>query len=294
MFPTGKSHIGGKSITEMPLYAISSVFFAGLAFFSSFQIIFQSRELIIQLFRRDYFAVYKKAFAGVLWVLAGPVIGIASWVFLNAVKILQPGDVGIPYPAYVLAGSLMWGFFMGIYRSTAVMLEVYRFMIMNVKVHFEILFAVQILSAAADFILAFIVSLVVLAVYGVWPSWGIVLFPLCALPLFLFASSFGLVVAMISIVSYDINRIFSGLMGLTLFVTPVIYAQKAVGHPLLMSVIRYNPLTYLVCTCRDMVLFGRILHPSGFFLSSVLSLLMFLFAWRLFKRAGPRLVERMF
>ncbi|MFC1799069.1 hypothetical protein ACFLZL_04615, partial [Thermodesulfobacteriota bacterium] len=79
--------------------------------------ILKSRELIWQLFKRDFFAVYKKSFLGITWIFVAPLMGIVSWVFLNMTGMLHPGDVGIPYPAYVLVGSSVWGLFLGFFNS---------------------------------------------------------------------------------------------------------------------------------------------------------------------------------
>jgi ABC-type polysaccharide/polyol phosphate export permease len=60
--------------------------------------IVRSRELIWQLFKRDFTAGYKKSFFGMAWMLVAPVMGIVSWVFLQRTGVLRPGDPGVPYP----------------------------------------------------------------------------------------------------------------------------------------------------------------------------------------------------
>src|SRR4030042_1253111 len=80
--------------------------------------IIASRDLIAQLFKRDFLAVYKKSFLGSAWIFITPVLGIVSWVIMNSAGVLKPGDVGIPYPAYVLISTSIWGLFMGFYDSS--------------------------------------------------------------------------------------------------------------------------------------------------------------------------------
>jgi hypothetical protein len=48
-----------------------------------FRNIIASRELIYQLFKRDFLMSYKKSFFGIGWIFLAPVIGIISWVFMN-------------------------------------------------------------------------------------------------------------------------------------------------------------------------------------------------------------------
>ncbi len=49
----------------------------------------------------------------------------------------------------------------------------------------------------------------------------------------------------------------------------------------------------LVCSARDIILFGRLYDNQGFAIVSVLSLVAFLFAWRLFYVSEDKVVERM-
>jgi hypothetical protein len=46
-----------------------------------FKNMWKSRELIYQLFRRDFLMAYKKSFFGVSWILISPIMGIVSWVY---------------------------------------------------------------------------------------------------------------------------------------------------------------------------------------------------------------------
>lgn len=65
----------------------------------------RARELIWQLFKRDLLAGYKKSFLGFTWLFISPILGIVSWVFLQQAGVLETGELGIPYPAYVLVGT---------------------------------------------------------------------------------------------------------------------------------------------------------------------------------------------
>ena len=76
-------------------------------------------ELNYQLFRRDFLQQYKKSLLGMAWLFITPLIGIFSWVFMNATGVLKPGDVGIPYPAYILIGTTIFGLFQSFYSGAS-------------------------------------------------------------------------------------------------------------------------------------------------------------------------------
>ena len=254
--------------------------------------VWNSRELILQLFKRDFFAAYKKSFIGITWIFIAPIVGIVSWVFLNMAGMLKPGDVGIPYPAYVLLGTTMWGLFMGFFNSAKGTLSAGKGLVMQVNYPKEVFLFKQTAQLLARFSVTFSMNIIVLFAFKVIPSWKIIFFPLVVLPLFFLGVAIGLIVSMISIVAVDINRIINMGMGLMMYLTPVIYSDK-IDNPIAQAVIKWNPLTYLVCSARDIIIYGKLYYPERYFTCLVLSLIFFMVSWRLFYVSEDRIIERM-
>lgn len=268
-----------------------------LGFFATWRVmalnVWKSRELIWQLFKRDFFAQYKKSFLGMAWLFLMPLFGILSWIFLNKAGVLSPGEMAVPYPVYVLLGSTMWGLFVSLYGAASSTLESGKDLIMQVSYPHEALLFKQAAQQLANFSIGFALNLVVLAIYGVMPAWTTLLLPLAALPLFFLASAIGLVASMIGVVAMDVGRMIAMVLKLAMFVTPVIYTMDKIENPLIHTLVRWNPLTYLVCSLRDLVLFGRLYNTTGYFVCAGISLLLFMISWRLFYVSEGKIVERM-
>ncbi len=252
----------------------------------------RSRELIWQLFRRDFLASYKKSFLGITWVFIAPVLGILSWVLLQQTGVLNAGTLDIPYPAFVLIGTTMWGLFMGFYNAAQGTLEVGKSIVMWIHYPREALLIKQVAEQLANFTITLAVTLLVLLVFGVWPAWQAVLLPLVALPLFFLGAGIGLIGSLVAVVAIDLTKLANVVLGLLMWITPIIYADN-IPHPLLQSLIEWNPLTYLVCSARDIVLYGRLYEPTGYLIAAGLSFLIFITSWRLFFVSEGRLTERM-
>ena len=265
-------------------------------FFSTWKImlrnIYQARELIWQLFKRDFFGSYRKSFIGVTWIVISPIVGILSWVFLQKTGMLKPGESGIPYPAYVLIGTSMWGLFMGFFNAAKDTLTSGQTLILQVNYPHESLLFMQTAQHLANFIVAFAINIIVLLLFGVVPSWKIVFFPLVILPLFFLAAAIGLVVSMVSVLSLDVDKVAQVILGLTLWITPIIYTENA-GCDLVRTIIAWNPLTYLVCSARDIIIHGSLYQSGGYCLCAALSLFLFMISWRLFYVSEDKIVERM-
>jgi lipopolysaccharide transport system permease protein len=251
-----------------------------------------ARDLIWQLFKRDFLGAYKKSFLGIAWVFIAPVLGIVSWVFLQQTGVLRPGQTGVPYPVYVLVGSSMWGLFMGFFSSAARTLLAGQDFILQVHYPHEVLLFQQVGQHLAQFVVALAVNLAVLAAFGVVPSWRAVLLPLVVLPLFLLGAGLGLLFSMFSVVAVDLRRGADMALGLAMYLTPVVYGRD-VPSKLLQEVVRWNPLTYLVCSARDILLQGRLYDARGYAAASVLAVAVFAVSWRLFFLSEDKIVERM-
>jgi lipopolysaccharide transport system permease protein len=254
--------------------------------------IIDARELIWQLFKRDFFASYKKSFIGISWIFISPIVGIISWVFLQKTGLLKPGELGIPYPAFVLVGTTMWGLFMGFFNSAKQTLSSGKALVMQVNYPHEALLFMQTAQHLANFLITFVITVIVLVLFGVIPSWKIVFFPIVVLPLFFLAAAIGLVVSMISVLSVDFDKMVVVALGLMMWITPVIYSEN-VDNQLVQTLISWNPLTYLVCSARDIIIYGRLFDTAGYFFCSGLSLIVFMVAWRLFYVSEDKIIERM-
>jgi len=254
--------------------------------------IVRSRELIWQLFKRDFLMSYKKSFLGMTWIFIQPIIGIVSWVFMNATGILNPGDVGIPYPAYVLLSSSIFGLFMGFYSAAEGTLGAGSGFIMQVRYPHEALLIKQTAQHLANFLITFIVNLVVLFAFEVCPSWKIIFFPFLTLPLFFLGAGMGLIISVFSVVAVEVQKAVNTLLQFVIYITPIIYSSK-VDNPTLQAVIKWNPLTYLIGSVRDLIIYGKMNNVQEYLISSLIAFIIFLFSWRLFYLSEERVIERM-
>ncbi len=254
--------------------------------------IIMSRELIWQLFKRDFLNAYKKSFLGMAWILISPIIGIISWVFMNTTGLLNPGDVGIPYPAYVLLSSSIWGLFMDFYNAAVKTLDSGSSFIMQVKYPHEALLAKETAQNIAAFLLSFTLNIIILICFGVTPSWKIVFFPIVIIPLFLLGAGIGLVVSLFNVVAVDMTKGFNLLLNLLMYVTPVIYSRK-VDNEIIQTIMKYNPLTYLFGNVRDLIIYGTFDNVDRFIYSTIFAFVVFMISWRLFYISEDKVIEKM-
>jgi len=250
------------------------------------------RYLIFQLIRIDLLAGYKKSYIGILWMLIYPILSVIIWIILNRAGIINPGESTIPYPAYVLLSTSIWGFFIGIYQSIShIILSSGRIMIMN-KFPQEVLMVQKIIVHLILFTIPFLINIIVLMAYGVRLSWVSLLFPLTLIPLLIAGLALGLVIAVLRVVAIDFVNVTDEFMKLLMFLTPVVYTPK-LSVSGLATFIEWNPLTYLVGFSRDVLISGSFTNPQAFLICSTGAILCFFIAFSFFIYVGPKVLERL-
>ncbi|MDA7558583.1 ABC transporter permease [Flavobacteriaceae bacterium] len=270
--------------------------YAKIGFFKTMLVIIKntiaSKELIFQLYKRDFLMQYKKSFLGLGWMIFGPIMGVVSWVLMDSAGVLSPGDVGVPYPVYVLFGTSIWGLFMSFFSSTSQTLQIAAGFIQQVNFHHEALVFKQGLQNLTNFGISLIINIVVMLSFGVTPTWFIVLVPLFIIPIFFLAASAGLMVSILSTLTSDVSRIASFFLSLLMFITPVIYdsSEKVLW---LQQCNLYNPLTYLITAPRDLILTGTMSNPFYYIVSIVMAILLFMVALRFFYISEKKVIEKM-
>ncbi len=251
-----------------------------------------SRELIWQLFKRDLLASSQQSILGLLWIVIAPIIGILSWVLMSQAGVLQPGALSLPYPLYVLVGATIWGFFMSFYSAAASSLTSAGGLLVQAKFAHEALVAQQLAQTLIAIMANIVLLFAACAVFGSAFHWTALLFPLTLVPLLLLGTGIGMVVSVLAVLVKDMTRVVTTLLGLTMFLTPVIYAPE-VRSEWLQQLVSWNPLTYLVGGARDLVLSGYVNHPTSYAYSVLLAIAAFLLAWRLFFVSEQRVAEKL-
>ena len=250
------------------------------------------RFFIHQLVRIRILGDFKRSFLGILWLFIMPIVAVIVWILLNGAGIVAPGETDIPYPAFVLLSTSIWGFFAEIYRSTSTIFSNNGRMMIMARFPHETLLAERIIVHIIRFLIPFIVNLIVLLIFGVRFTWAALLFPLTLIPLLLLGSAIGMIVGVFRVVATDLSGICDEGIRFLMFLTPIVYAPK-IEISWLSTIVTYNPMTYLIGFSRDILTKGTFYEPMKFALCTLGSLLLFILAIRVFLTIGPKLLERL-
>ena len=254
--------------------------------------IYVSRHVIWQLFARDFVANLRQKILGYLWVIITPLLAIASFVFLNYAGVLNPGEMSIPYPLFVFIGTSLWALLMTTVTAVANGLIGNSDLIIRTNIPKIGLSLTGLANVLYNYIVGFLLLLIVFAFFRLVPSPWILFYPIVSLPLIALGVGVGLVLAVVGTVARDVTPIALSVLGLLMYVTPVVF-NADLSNPVLRRIIVANPLTYLVDTPRSLATLGVIPSPIGYLLSCMLSLVMLLIGIHAFYLVQDKVAERL-
>lgn len=250
-----------------------------------------SRELAWRLFVRDVSARYRQSLLGVLWAFVPPLITSVIFIVLQSRAVINFGETAIPYPVYVLIGTLLWQLFADALNAPLRSVTAAKSMLAKINFPREALIVSAIYMVLFDLLIKLAILTIVFILFRLQPTWALLLAPLPMLTLVLLGIAVGLLLTPLGVLYTDIGTSLPVVVQLLFFVTPVVYSPP---ESLPFSAIAYlNPVSPPLIATRDLIATGAINNIVPFVIVAVLSLGLLAIAWVVYRVAMPIIIERM-
>jgi len=240
--------------------------------------IWENRNLVRSMVKRDIAARYRGSFADVLWTVLNPALLMLTYFFVFGI-VLRARFGGDPsrsgFALYFLAGMLPWlPFSEAVGRAPGIVLE-YRTFVKKLLFPIEILpVNLTIAGLVTQFFALGVFAVFLLATRGTVPATALWL-PVLIIPQLLFTVGFSWILAALGVYVRDLGQLIGYLLTLWFFVTPICYPEAslpAAAVPFLSK----NPIFVLVRGFRDVLLEGRAPAFGPLWKLWVVSILIFL------------------
>jgi lipopolysaccharide transport system permease protein len=185
------------------------------------------RELLWFLAWRDIKLRYKQTVLGAAWAVIQPLFTMIVFAIFFGLLAKMPSD-GLPYPVFVLCALLPWQLF--VYALTQSSNSVVAEQRLISKVYFPrlVIPLASVLSGLVDFAIAFLLLVVFMAWYGVYPGWSVVTVPFFALLALACALAVGLWLSALTVQYRDVRYTLTFLSQFWMFASPVAYPSSLV------------------------------------------------------------------
>jgi lipopolysaccharide transport system permease protein len=247
--------------------------------------LYRYRELFYILSWRDLKVRYKQTVVGVLWAFLRPLLTMIVFtiVFGKLAKMQPDGDV--PYAIMVFAAMLPWQFF-----SNA-LTEASNSLIGNAnllsKVYFPRLIvpASSVITSFVDFLISFVLLLVLMVYYQYMPTWKILFLPIYIALSFLTAFGLGLYLTALNVKYRDFRYIIPFIVQFGLYISPVGFSSSVI--PEQWKTLYYlNPMVSIIDGFRWCIIKDSTTDPLSIYalFSVLMSIFILIIAIRQFRK----------
>jgi lipopolysaccharide transport system permease protein len=243
--------------------------------------IWSYRELFYFLVWRDVKVRYKQSTLGVAWAVLQPLFTMVIFTVFFGRLAGVPSD-GVPYPLFAFAGLLPWTFFSSGVTNGGNSLISNSSLITKVYFPRVLIPGAAIGASVVDFLVAFVLLLGLMGVYGVRPTAQMVWLPLVFGLLLVLAMSVSILLAGLNVKYRDIRHALPFFIQSLLFASPVIYPVSFVPERW-RWLLALNPLSGILDAFRGAML-GKALDWHTFGISAVLTAALLWISLHFFRR----------
>ncbi len=262
----------------------------GQLFFEMGSDLWRARELAWRLFMRDVRAQYRSSFLGILWAIVPAAITAGGLAVASNAGVINVGATDIPYPAFVMLGTILWQTFLEAFNGPEKALKSSRTMLARAKFPHEAIILARLGQILFDLTIKLLLLIILFIVFSVAVSWKVILAPFALLGLIFLGTGVGMILMPVNHLIQDVSRAMEVILLVWFFITPVVYPVP--DKAIISTLVRLNPVTPLLVTARDLTTTGVVSNPVGFAVTSLLAVFAMLFGWLVFRLSIPYLVER--
>lgn len=231
------------------------------------------RELIYFLSLRDIKVRYKQAVFGIAWVVAQPLFTVLTYTFLFG-KVAKMASDGLPYSVFVFAALVPWTYFTSATSKGSMSLVGSGSLFSKVYFPRLVIPLAAVLSGLVDYIISFICMALVLAYYGMYPTWGwLVGIPVVTCWILLLSSGVSFWLGALNVKYRDVGHIIPFLIQVWMFATPILYSWSVIPERFQVW-IKLNPMVGLIEAFRA-ILFSRTVDVSNIGISILITMIIF-------------------
>lgn len=193
---------------------------------------------------------------GFLWNFFNPALQIAVYWFVFAIGLnTQPPQGNYPYIIWMIVGIIPWFFINTAMMSSATSIYSYSAILKRMYLPLSIVPVKTIISAFIGHLWSMLVVFVIIIFSGSPVNSMVYQLPYYMFAIIVFLVGYGLFASAINVVFKDYQKLFSAVVRLLFYLTPVVWVQDRLPENLRFA-LKLNPLAYIIDGYRNCILYG--------------------------------------
>lgn len=248
-------------------------------------------SLAWRLFIRTIGAKYRKSFLGYFWMVFPALLITAGVTLASRAGVINPGTSVLPYPLFVLFGTLIWQVFAEAVDVPLLAFEGARSYLTRVYFPRESIIVAQLFESLITTAVRMLVALLLLALtYGA-DLRAVGLVGLSFAGAVLIGLGVGSLLLPFTLLFADLQNTLKLVLSYGLFLTPAMYQPQ--GDGLFTLLLRLNPVWPLMDAARDGAAGLPLSHPMAFVIVLCAGVLATVGGFSMVRASAPIVIERM-
>jgi ABC-type polysaccharide/polyol phosphate export permease len=250
--------------------------------------LWQYRDLILQLVRRNIVSRYKRSVLGVAWTMLNP---LGNMLVLTLV-FSQLFNRVAGYPVYVLSGLIAWNFFA---QSTTTAMDQTVWggtLLHRIYVPRTVFVVSAVGTGVVNLVISLVPLLIIMLFVGPPFQWSLLFLPVDILLLVAFSLGVGLLLSAWAIYFPDIAEMYHVVLVAWMYLSAIFYPQDVVPQSYRFWFFHLNPMYYLIEIFRRPV-YGDV-PLSGWILggAAVIAFATLIIGWLVFNARADEFTYR--
>ena len=257
--------------------------------------IYEYREMIFSLVRKELRGRYKGSALGFMWTFINPLLQLLVYTLVFSVIMRAGYD---QYYIFLFVALVPWMFFSSALTGGASCIIASQDRVKKIYFPREVLPISYITSGFVNMLLTFLVVFVVLIVsgFGINPI-AILFMPIVMIVEYLLAIGIAFLTSALSVYFRDLQYILSIIAMAWQFLTPVMYGQEMVesqlaSRPFLLYLWNLNPTTPMINAYRDILYYKSVPELSNLLSAVILGIVVLIIGYVAFGRLQRKFAEQ--
>ncbi len=252
--------------------------------------IYEYREMIFSLIKRDLRGRYKGSVLGFLWTFLNPLFQLVVYTMVFSVIMRAGYD---DYYLFLFVALIPWIFFSASIVGGASCIWAQKDMVNKIYFPREVLPIAHVTCQLVNMFLSFIVVFAVLMVTGHGIDFiAILYFPIIVLVEYLLALGLTMFVSAVTVFLRDVEYVLGIIMMAWQFLSPVMYGVDMVPEEVRV-IFSVNPMTSILVAYRDIFYYKQVPQISTLLQATILGLILLVVGVAVFEKLKKHFSEEM-
>lgn len=219
--------------------------------------------ILRQLVTEDFKIKYRRSVLGVAWSVLNPLLMmiVMSIVFSTIFGQSRNGSITPEmYPLYLIVGNITFSVMSESTNQALMSIVAASSLLKKVKVHRWVFPVQKILFSLVNFGFSLVAVALVMLWFHVFPTWHLVLLPVCLILLMCFCMGLGMMLSALAVFFRDVMHLWTVVITAWMYLTPIFWTTDYISQMAhwIQVLVVVNPMYNYLQFMRDIFLFNTV------------------------------------